>query len=223
MDKTIDTKYPHLTRWTMPDSYFGATWEDYFGAGVGQSRDSDTLTRSNFECLQQALGELPDFIPPSQTDDEEEIQSRRVISESHWAVGWVEWIPIHESDTAALELCEEIAAGLEDYPVIDESDWSDLEYDEFIEAWNDYGAGDFVKAIIKTFELSGEDVQVLEDCDDKDLLRGYFMEVAPEPYHSEGSGVYIGIDSAVRAIEDITPLLDKLQNASLKEVTRAVE
>jgi hypothetical protein len=35
----------------MPDSYFGATWPDYYGSSVGQSRDSDALERSNFACM----------------------------------------------------------------------------------------------------------------------------------------------------------------------------
>ena len=30
----------HLKRWSMPPSYFGAVWPDYYSAGVGQSRDS---------------------------------------------------------------------------------------------------------------------------------------------------------------------------------------
>lgn len=40
--------YKHIKRWTMPDSYFGETWPDYYSSGVGQSRDSDSLERSNF-------------------------------------------------------------------------------------------------------------------------------------------------------------------------------
>jgi hypothetical protein len=38
----------HLQRWTLPPNYFGAEWPDYFSSGVGQSRDSDALERSNF-------------------------------------------------------------------------------------------------------------------------------------------------------------------------------
>jgi hypothetical protein len=58
-----------------------------------------------------------------------------VVRESHWAVGWVEWIAIHESDDAALRTADEIADKLEAYPVVDEDDWSMLEYDEACDYW----------------------------------------------------------------------------------------
>ena len=30
----------HLKRWTLPSHYFGASWSEYYSAGVGQSRDN---------------------------------------------------------------------------------------------------------------------------------------------------------------------------------------
>jgi hypothetical protein len=36
-----------LTRWNRPDHYMGAEWPEYF-VFLGQNRDSDALTRSNF-------------------------------------------------------------------------------------------------------------------------------------------------------------------------------
>ena len=111
----------YLNRWTMPDNYFGAEWPNYFGSGVGQSRDSDALERSNFACMLAALGG--------------ESETVRVIQESHWAVGWVEWIAIHESDAKALQIADEIVEALQDYPVIDESDFSEREWTEAGEVW----------------------------------------------------------------------------------------
>jgi len=46
------------------------------------------------------------------------------------AVGWVEWIAIHESDAAALAIANKISDALEDYPVVNEDHWSQLEWDE---------------------------------------------------------------------------------------------
>ena len=77
----------HLKRWTMPNSYFGAVWPNYY-VFLGQHRDSDALTRSNFTCGLKALGG--------------ESETVEVVRESHWAVGWVEWIAIHQDDAAAL-------------------------------------------------------------------------------------------------------------------------
>ncbi|MER9833394.1 hypothetical protein NKJ28_00255 [Mesorhizobium sp. M0145] len=111
----------NLNRWTRPDCYAGAEWPEYFSSGCGQSRDSDSLERSNFECMLKALGG--------------ESETVRVIRESHWAVGWVEWVAIHETDDAALETADEIKAALEDYPVVDESHWSDLEFTETVDYW----------------------------------------------------------------------------------------
>ena len=62
-----------------------------------------------------------------------------VVHEGHWAVGWVEWIAIHESDAKALAAADEIASALEDYPVIDESHWSELEFNEACDYWESMG------------------------------------------------------------------------------------
>lgn len=113
----------YLCRWARPECYIGAEWPEYFSAGVGRSRDSDTLERSNFECMLCALGGESDTV--------------LVIRESHWAVGWVEWIAIHESDSKALETADNIKRKLADYPVVDEMHWSDLEMDEANDVWRD--------------------------------------------------------------------------------------
>jgi len=87
----------HLKRWTLPDNYFGAEWPDYFSSGVGQSRDSDALERSNFISMLDALGG--------------ETETVVVVRETHYLVGWVEWIAIHESDDKALKIADDIQAG----------------------------------------------------------------------------------------------------------------
>lgn len=111
----------HLKRWTLPDSYWGASWPDYY-VGLSRHRESDSLTRSNFECYLKAIGgENGDTV--------------RVIRESHWAVGWIEWIAIHESNTEALTIADEIEGKLEGYPVVNEDHWSDLEWNEVHDYW----------------------------------------------------------------------------------------
>lgn len=117
------TRYEHLTRYTRPSSFADFADFDrreYYVLG-GQHRDSDTLTRSNHRSILKALGGESDTV--------------RVIHDSHWAVGWVEAIYIHESDTKALAIAEDIAEGLDGYPVVDEDDWSMLQSDEAYEYW----------------------------------------------------------------------------------------
>lgn len=112
--------HTQLKLWTRPDSYFGAEWPDYY-VFLGQHRDSDSLTRSNFECGLQAIGGESDTV--------------QIVHESHWAVGWVEWIAIHKDDTAAIAKANDILASVDDYPVVNEDHWSQLEWDEACDYW----------------------------------------------------------------------------------------
>lgn len=148
MNTTIDALYPSLTRWIRPGSYMGATWEDYFGSGFGQNRDSDTLTRSNFAVVQRELAKLPEWEPPSTEEDDEEPISRQVIRESHWACGWVEWIAIHESDTVALALCNALKDKEGNYPSLDDESWSRLQSEAAETTWkNCYNKKERIKYI----------------------------------------------------------------------------
>lgn len=113
----------HLKRWERP-SHFADFAEfdrrEYFVA-IGRHRDSDTLTESNWRVLLKRLGG--------------ESETVLIIRDSHWAVGWVEAIYIHESNTTALGIADEARAAMDDYPVLDESDWSQLEWDEAAKYW----------------------------------------------------------------------------------------
>jgi hypothetical protein len=115
----------HLKRWERPKDYFGASWADYYSAGVGQSRDSDCLEQSNFAVILRALGG--------------ESETVMVVRESHWAVGWVEWIAIAESDAAALGIADAQCGRLECYPVLDEDDFCRREYEAQYETWENAG------------------------------------------------------------------------------------
>jgi hypothetical protein len=117
----MDYEPVSLKLWTMPANYAGEVWPGYYSASVGQSRDSDALERSNFACMLKAIGGESDTV--------------QVVRESHWAVGWVEWIAIHQDDGKALEIADGIAAALEDYPAINEDHWSELEFTEMEEHW----------------------------------------------------------------------------------------
>lgn len=111
----------NLKKWKLPQYYIGEKWPDYYSSGVWQSRDSDCLERSNFICMLEQLGG--------------ESETVIVVRENHWAVGWVEWIAIHESDEKSLRIADKIMAALADYPVIDENHLSELECEEANEVW----------------------------------------------------------------------------------------
>lgn len=121
MTQTIDLYPPeHLRLWTHPQNYIGEVWPGYY-VFLGQHRDSDCLERSNFTCALEAIGG--------------ETETVHVIRERHWAVGWIEWIAIHQDDTAALQKADDIARKLQDYPVVNEDHWSELEHEEVCDFW----------------------------------------------------------------------------------------
>jgi hypothetical protein len=161
------TEYKAITRWTMPDSYFGETWPNYYSAGVGQSRDSDALERSNFRCMLAAIGG--------------ESETVHVVREGHWAVGWIEWIAIHQDDTKALEEADAILCALSDYPVIDDMDFSDLESEEANETWrncyNDSDRLEYIRNFRSQFDFH-------DMADLRAVIRGeYFNGYASELLH----------------------------------------
>ncbi len=116
-------KVTTLNEWTMPGSYFGATWEGYY-VFLSQTRDSHTLERSNFICALEAIG--------GESEHEGGVQ---VVREGHWACGWIEWIAIPAGPSVALAKALEIMDGLESYPVVNEEHWSEVEREEADEAW----------------------------------------------------------------------------------------
>ena len=109
-----------IKRWELPSDYFGAEWPEYF-VFLGQHRDSDALTRSNFEVGLRELGG--------------ESETVFIVRERHWAVGWVEWIGIHQSDETAVQAADEMLCAIESYPVLSDDHHSDLEYSEACEYW----------------------------------------------------------------------------------------
>lgn len=122
--------------WSRPSNYMGATWYGWHSAGFGQSRDSDCLERSNFSVASRELLALKTEWPDRKTEDEMGTgYTVEIVRESHWAVGWVEWIAIHSSNTAAIAKATELCERANDYPVLDEDDWSEREQTEANEVW----------------------------------------------------------------------------------------
>lgn len=146
-------------RYTRPDHF--ADWaafdrREYF-VGCVQTRDSDTLTRSNFRRALQLFGGESDTV--------------KIVRDSHCLVGWVEAIYIHESNSGALAIARTIADRLESYPVLDEDDWSALEYDEAARHWRTLSVSDRV-ALCQRFRCNVFSARRadLPDCDSGELV-----------------------------------------------------
>lgn len=90
-------------------------------APVSQTRDSEPLSRSNFECFLKALG-----------GESEDVQVHRF---GHWGSGWFEIVLINPDKPELVKLAEDMENSLDDYPVLDEEDFSQKESDEANEVW----------------------------------------------------------------------------------------
>ncbi len=101
-------------------NYCGETEFPELDALLTQSRDSDVLTRSNFECALEQLGGESDSV--------------EVHRFGHWACGWWEVIAVKRG-TPEYKIAEDIEASLADYPILNESHYSELEWDEAQEYW----------------------------------------------------------------------------------------
>jgi len=124
-----------LQIWKRPTSYVGPDWPDYYSAGVGRSRESDCLEESNFHAMLSALG-ITSFMCDDGSVTEGESRTAFVVREMHWAVGWVEWIAIHKSDERALRIADDCRQRLDDYPILDEEDFSRREDHECELTWS---------------------------------------------------------------------------------------
>jgi hypothetical protein len=113
-----------------PDSF--AYWGDLdlfntVGQVYGIHRDSDLLSQSNWEVVHTMIDAagLSDSFPE--------------YTSNHWAVGWVTSLCINlttesgELNTPALEFWAGILERLENYPVLDEEHYSNLEYEDLIQ------------------------------------------------------------------------------------------
>ena len=105
----------------------------------GRNRDSDPLDESNFQSAIDTLGGESDVV--------------EIHRFGHWACGWFEVI-IVQPDTPQADIAEEIEAALADYPVLDEQDHSEREWDYATEVWNNcFNLGEKVE-LCKEYEVS---------------------------------------------------------------------
>lgn len=121
-------------------SHYGfAYWGEHEGWGIAysQHRDSEALERSNFRAM-LAICEAED-------DDAVTVESM-----SHWAVGWVEYILVRP-DSAAWLAAEQARERLDDYPVLDDDDYSEEEYRESCESM-----AEFVRSELSSWGLDAD-------------------------------------------------------------------
>lgn len=114
--KTI-MKYPKAGNWHDFESF---CWferpddADEFCIYHLDHRDSELLDQSNANSIRQALEPFEDEV--------------RLETFSHWAVGWIDAVAVRVGTRAYRTLCE-IIDRLSEYPILDEMDYSNREYE----------------------------------------------------------------------------------------------
>lgn len=91
-------------------------YSEWFVAPLILTRDSSVLEESNWKSANQMFEECKD------SDD------YASLSFGHWACGWFEIIVV-KPDSEAQKIAEDICKRLEDYPVLDEDQFSEMEWD----------------------------------------------------------------------------------------------
>lgn len=191
---TTETYIPqHLSRWVLPSNYSGAHWNGYYVAPIGINRDSSILERSNWDA------QWADLEPLRADVDSDDTYSPQIVREGHWAVGWVEWVAIHESNHDALRVADELAASLESYPVLDDESHSRMEWEEYVDSFVTYGRRDFIRSLSRKFQLSDSTCSVLNDVDE-DKAMDFFQSLIPsgEYFTHYSDGLSIRCDTATR-------------------------
>lgn len=95
--------------------------QDWFVVPVSRNRDSGPLYESNFEAALKKLG-----------GESETVEVHRF---GHWGPGWFEII-IVAPGTKAEKTAQEIEGSLENYPVLDEDDFSAREWESASQGWD---------------------------------------------------------------------------------------
>ena len=98
----------------------GGSREEWLVCPCFRNRDSNCLDESNFACALEIL--------------EGESETVEVHRFGHWASGWFEIILIDPASPAA-KVGEEIEASLEDYVILNEDHFSELEHEEAQRVW----------------------------------------------------------------------------------------
>jgi hypothetical protein len=99
-----------MEKWSRADNYIGETYYDYYVC-LSRHRDSGLIEESNFWSALKALNGESDTV--------------KIVRAKHWLCGWIEMILIHESDKVSVDKGNEIEESLEEYPILDDIDFSE--------------------------------------------------------------------------------------------------
>lgn len=117
-----------LSTWDSASNYAGDRPDGYYVYTT--HRDADLLRQSNYDAILKALTEAETAANLDYTCvDEHDF--------GHWAVGWTRQIVIRPSaPESVIRLAESLLECLEEYPVLDDDDYSEREWTASADYWS---------------------------------------------------------------------------------------
>ena len=135
----------HAWAYQMQKSQGLDSYDNYSGPDLGdmvvvcgRNRDSDILTESNFNAALDLLGG--------------ESKNVKVERFGHWGCGWLELILVNPKSLKHLKIAYDISKRLADYPVLDESDYSNRQCESYSDFSKDHES-DIADALEKHFKV----------------------------------------------------------------------
>ena len=145
----------------------------------GRSRDSDILEESNFATMLDMLG--------GESDDV------FIYHVGHWACGWIEEILINPDNQDMVKIAQDIEKQLDDYPILNEDDYSERESQDQIETWENASRADFRDMLEARFDVELSD-------DDIDRLFYDVSDTIGEYWENDGCGSYINLERIAESV-----------------------
>ncbi len=137
-------------KWEHPSDYGGFSPDgDY--VVLSRGRDSGPAENSNYICAYNELTKLCEKFEPPEVDEDDprDVDWRNRWTErtngwvydfraAHWACGWVEYLMVRDDAPDEIkQAAGEIVCALEDYPILDDEDFSERENELMQDRWND--------------------------------------------------------------------------------------
>jgi len=155
-------------------AYFGENGDWLIACSI--HRESDCLSRSNFDTFKKSLESLPEV-----KNWQGEFAPVTIERFSHWAVGWIDYLIIDPECMPAVALADSLLEKLDSYPVLNEDDFSAKEQEEVEVFWRDCYSSKERIAYVRKFrnQFEFQNMQDMLRC-----IRGqYFAGYASELIH----------------------------------------
>jgi len=152
-----------LKMWERSNNYTGRDWSDWYVV-VSHNRDSDLLDESNWHCATELLEAPARRLGDRRCTIKDHGQPTRCIEVAtfnHWGVGWIEALCVHkDSPPSVLRAADYIARRLENYPVLDDSDYSQREFDYARDYWQRADVRERLHYIKAANDRAGEEISI---------------------------------------------------------------